>query len=248
MPVKAELEATIAQLGARLQAGIGRLADRKRDSLRAAARALPAPDGLLAMPRQSFDALERRLGQGLGTNITAKRSAWSRAEGRLNPNRLSSLLDRDKTALRRFERDLPRALRHVADRKREALNLRASRLTVSGIERQRRLGVDRLAGLSSRLVRALDLRLADARNTLDQKGRLLKTLSYESVLERGFALVRDENDQPVKRADDVKKGAALTIEFAGRERVGVIATDGAGTSRPKPAPKPKKPPQQGDLF
>ena len=248
VPVKAELEATIAQLGARLQAGIGRLADRKRDSLRAAARALPAPDALLAMPRQSFDALERRLGQGLGTNITAKRSAWSRAEGRLNPNRLASLLDRDKTALRRFERDLPRALRHVADRKREALKLRASRLTVSGIERQRRLGTDQLAGLSSRLVRALDLRLADARNTLDQKGRLLKTLSYESVLERGFALVRDENDQPVKRAEDVKKGAALTIEFAGRERVGVIATDGAGASRPKPAPKPKKPPQQGDLF
>jgi exodeoxyribonuclease VII large subunit len=124
--------------------------------------------------------------------------------------------------------------------------LRASRLTVSGIDRQRRQGADQLQRLSSRLVRALDLRLADARNTLDQKGRLLKTLSYESVLERGFALVRDENDQPVKRAGDVKKGAALTIEFSGRERVGVIATDGAA-AKPKTAAK-KKPPQQGDLF
>ena len=226
VPVKAELEATVAQLGARLKAGIGRLSDRKRESLRAAARALPAPDGLLAMPRQSFDALERRLGQGLGTNVTAKRSAWSRAEGRLNPNRLLALFDR----------------------KREALRLNAARLTISGIDRQRRQDADRLQGFSARLVRALDLRVTDARNTLDQRGRLLKTLSYESVLERGFALVRDENDQPVKRADDVKKGAALTIEFAGRERVGVIATEGSAQAKPKPAAKPKKPPQQGDLF
>jgi exodeoxyribonuclease VII large subunit len=75
----------------------------------------------------------------------------------------------------------------------------------------------------------------------------LKTLSYEAVLERGFALVRDENDQPVKRAGEVKKGAALTIEFAGRERVGVIATDGSAQPKPKPAAT-KKPSQQGDLF
>ncbi len=245
VPVRAELEANIAQLGARLKSGIGRLADRKRDALRAASRALPAPDGLLAMPRQSFDNLERRLAQGLGTNVTAKRSAYALAAGRLNPNRLAALADRDRRSLERFERDLPRALRRVADRKGEALKLRASRLTISGIDRQRRLGSDRLGDLSARLFRALDLRLTDARNTLDQKGRLLKTLSYESVLDRGFALVRDDKDQPVKRASGVKKGATLTIEFAGRERVGVVATEGSGSTPPKPK---KKPPQQGDLF
>ncbi|QKV19263.1 exodeoxyribonuclease VII large subunit [Oricola thermophila] len=248
VPVKAELEASIAQLGARLQAGIGRLADRKRESLRAAARGLPAPDGLLAMPRQSFDALERRLAQGLGTNVTAKRNALQLASGRLSPSRLSALLDRDTRALERFDRDLPRALQLVADRKREALNLRASRLTVSGIERQHRQGADRLQGLDARLGRTIELRISDARNRLDQRERLLRTLSYEAVLDRGFALVRDENDRPVKRAGEVKKGARLTIEFAGRERVGVIAANGTGTARPKPAARPKKPPHQGDLF
>ena len=247
VPVKAELEATVAQLGARLQAGIGRLADRKRDSLRAAARALPAPDGLLAMPRQSFDALERRLGQGLGTNVTAKRSALQLAAGRLSPNRLAALADRDRRALERFERDLPRALRNVADRKRQALKGTAARLSWSGIERQRRQGQERFASVSAQLDRCMGQRLTDARTRLGESSRLLKTLSYEAVLERGFALVRDENDEPVKRAGEVKKGAALTIEFAGRERVGVVATDGAAAARPKPAPK-RKPPQQGDLF
>ncbi len=247
VPVKAELEATVAQLGARLQSGIGRLSDRKRESLRAAARALPAPDGLLAMPRQRFDAAEFRLGQGLKANVTAKRSAYALAAGKLSPNRLAAVLDRDRRSLERFERDLPRALLRVADRKREALNLRASRLSVSGIDRQRRQGADQIRLLSSRLTRALDLTLSDARTMLEQKGRLLKSLSYEAVLERGFALVRDENDRPVKRAAQVKKGALLTIEFAGREKVGAIATDPATPGGSKPAPA-KKPTQQGDLF
>ena len=247
VPVKAELEATVAQLGARLQSGIGRLSDRKREALRAAARALPAPDGLLAMPRQRFDAAEFRLGQGLKANVTAKRSAYALAAGKLSPNRLAAVLDRDRRSLERFERDLPRALLRVADRKREALNLRASRLSVSGIDRQRRQGADQIRLLSSRLTRALDLTLSDARTMLEQKGRLLKSLSYEAVLERGFALVRDENDRPVKRAAQVKKGALLTIEFAGREKVGAIATDPATPGGSKPAPA-KKPTQQGDLF
>ncbi|MCI5078458.1 exodeoxyribonuclease VII large subunit [Oricola sp.] len=245
VPVRAELEAQLAQLGARLQAGIGRLGERKRESLRAASRGLPAPDGLLAMPRQSFDALERRLGQGLGTNVTAKRSAYALAAGRLSPNRLSGLLDRDRRTLDRFDRDLPRALRDVAGRKGETLKAIAMRLSVAGIERQHRQGEEKLKTLSTRLARAIDLQVSDAQNRLEQKARLLKSLSYEAVLERGFALVRDEKGQPVKHAAQVKKGEALSIEFAGRERVNVVATD--GTAKAKPA-KPAKPQRQGDLF
>lgn len=248
VPVRAELEATVAQLSARLKSGTARLADRRRDALRAAARALPQPDALLAMPRQSFDTLERRLAQGLETNVSAKRAKFEIAVGKLSPNRLSTLLQRDSRALERFERDLPRALRHVADRKRETLRLQGARLTPLGIERQCRQGRERLDAIPSRLDRRLEQRIAEARMGLEQKGRLLKSLSYEAVLERGFALVRDAADKPVKRASEVSSGAKLTIEFAGRQRVGVIATEG---DAPKTASRPaqqKKPPQQGDLF
>ncbi|MFZ2100200.1 MAG: exodeoxyribonuclease VII large subunit, partial [Oricola sp.] len=190
---------------------------------------------------------EFRLAQGLKANVMSKRSAYALAAGKLSPNRLSALLDRDRRLLERFERDLPRALRHVADRKREVLKASAARLSVSGIERQQRQGGEQIRLLASRLTRAVDLRLSEARTALDQKGRLLKSLSYEAVLERGFALVRDENDHPVKRAGQVKKGAKLTIEFAGRERIGAIATDAPTPAAPKPAPA-RKPSQQGDLF
>jgi exodeoxyribonuclease VII large subunit len=247
VPVRVELQAQVAQFAARLQSATGRLGERKREALRAASRGLPQPDGLLAMPRQRFDAAEFRLAQGLKANVTAKRNQYAVASGKLNPNRLSVLFERDRRGLDQLSRELPRALRQVSDRKREALKLRAARLTVAGIDRQRQLGSERLSVFSGRLVRALDLRITNARNILEQKGRLLKSLSYEAVLERGFALVRDEEGQAVKRAAEVRRGARLTIEFAGREKVGVVATDGAAPSGAKAATK-KKSTQQGDLF
>ncbi|RWG20379.1 MAG: exodeoxyribonuclease VII large subunit [Mesorhizobium sp.] len=62
VPVKAELEATLANLGARLSACTSRHLDRKRQAVRAAARALPSPDQLLAgLTRRQEQAMARRL-------------------------------------------------------------------------------------------------------------------------------------------------------------------------------------------
>ena len=42
-------------------------------------------------------------------------------------------------------------------------------------------------------------------------GQMLNSLSYKSVLSRGYAIVRDANNQIVSRSD---AGAPATIEFA----------------------------------
>ena len=39
-------------------------------------------------------------------------------------------------------------------------------------------------------------------------------MSYRGVLSRGFALVRDEEQRPLRRASDVKQAQRLEIEFA----------------------------------
>jgi exodeoxyribonuclease VII large subunit len=44
--------------------------------------------------------------------------------------------------------------------------------------------------------------------------QLLRTLSHKSVLERGFALVRDANGHVLRRASMVERPARLDIEFA----------------------------------
>jgi len=84
--------------------------------------------------------------------------------------------------------------------------------------------------LEGRLLSDMLGRLWDRLEGLD---RLLESLSYEQVLARGFALVRDAGGRPLLRAQAVEPGTALNIEFADG-RVDAVA-DGAAPARPKPA-------------
>jgi len=84
--------------------------------------------------------------------------------------------------------------------------------------------------------------------------KLLKAFSYQGVLQRGFALVRDDGGHPLRSASAVARGALLDIEFSDG-RVAATA-DGAGpASAPAGMPVAPKPRArrgggsgQGDLF
>ena len=58
------------------------------------------------------------------------------------------------------------------------------------------------------MTRAYDERLQSRRAQLFSAGQLLGAMSYRGVLSRGFALVRDETQKPLWRAEDVEAGAA----------------------------------------
>ena len=76
---------------------------------------------------------------------------------------------------------------------------------------------------------------------------MLDAVSYRGVLERGFALVRDEAMRPLRRAAEVNAAEPLRIEFAD-EIVAAVAKGGAaapsgasGRAAPDAAPaKPKR--------
>jgi exodeoxyribonuclease VII large subunit len=74
---------------------------------------------------------------------------------------------------------------------------------------------------------------------------LLSTLSYQSVLQRGFALVRDAGGRPVRAASATSASERLELEFRdGRvdaEVLAVHATD-AGKSAAPPQPAQPSPP------
>ena len=57
----------------------------------------------------------------------------------------------------------------------------------------------------------LQNRMAVLGQSVAHLGQMLNSLSYKSVLSRGFAIVRDENNQIISRADG---GVPKTIEFA----------------------------------
>ena len=94
VPVRAELMAQIAALGARQMQSWQRGMGMRRTELLAATRALPAADELLAEPRQRLDTLARRLPRALHANAQLHRTHLTRAAARLTPRLLKLRLAR----------------------------------------------------------------------------------------------------------------------------------------------------------
>ena len=271
VPVKAELEATIASLGARLRGCLSRAQDRKRQALRAAARALPSADQLLALPRRRFDEAGIRLDRAQDAATERRRTRLDRL--RLSPATLSRRIE---LAHRQIERDLDRAgaaLRARLLLRKAELAKAATQLPKCAEAFRRGLRRDlsqagarlRLEPVAQRLASArrgmeTAMRQADtaftARTTasrarFEQAARLVRSLSYQAVLERGFAVVLDEESRLVKRAAELSRGQPVAIRFADGEVTAL--TGGEASPRPKPKatarPEPKSPGGgQGSLF
>lgn len=239
VPVKADLEATVASLSARLKACISRSTERKRDRLRACARALPSADQLLAMPRRHFDEVASRLDRGFGVLVERKRARLKNA--RISPATLRHRLGEARRGLNRIGERLPACTGAYLRQRRYELDRRAARLRLEPIETRARAARERLAGLASRKDRGLDIRQRQLRERLGSTSRVLASLSYTNVLSRGYALVMDAEGQPITRGAAVRPGDRLEIRFADRSVDALAAKSRpseAGAAKRK-APEPK---------
>ena len=250
VPVKAELEAQVAALAARLRNAQTRAFTRRRDELRALARALPTLDSVLALPRQRLDRSAEALGKALSFNTANLRRSFDRQAARIGPSALIAairekrllLADRAGRAKRSADRAIERR-RAVLDRSAAVLSAVPRRLGQSlGRERQR------LTDTARRGETALVRRIERARQGLDAQARMLQSLSYQSVLRRGFVVVRDADRKPVSRMGALSGGQPVSLEFADGE-IGAVTT-GSGpaakaASRSRPADAK---PGQGTLF
>ena len=104
-----------------------------------------------------------------------------------------------------------------------------------------------LVASGARITPAYNRRLIDLGSKLEAAGRMLDSLSYERVLDRGFALVEGADGMPVSKASSLTAGDQLNVRFAdGKAAVEVLGDDGSAmkTSRTPLASKPKKAPQK----
>ncbi len=233
VPVRAELMAEVDDLGRRVRTCLTRCFESWRTELRAAARALPAPDAFLATPRQRLDGLADRLPRALRANAHSHHRAFAHVAGRLSPQILRGRLVREGDRLRTYGERVGRALQVLNHRKRERLagldhRLNASLRAYAGAARHARARVKELSDRAERAIVGFLDRRADHIERMEQ---LLTALSYQGVLARGFALVRNEAGAPLREAAAVRAGMRLDIEFAdGR----VAAVAGTPSAKPKP--------------
>ena len=90
VPVRSELLAGVQGHAGRLAASVHRHLEIRRRELRAAARALPSADDLLAVRRRTFDELAARIGLALAANAQVHRSQFERVGARLSVSGLAT--------------------------------------------------------------------------------------------------------------------------------------------------------------
>ncbi|WP_183429993.1 exodeoxyribonuclease VII large subunit [Mesorhizobium sp. RMAD-H1] len=248
IPVKADLQATIASLTARLSSGMSRYLGQRRQTQRALSRALPSADQLLALPRRRFDEAAARLGRALQANTQKKRASFDGHARQLSPRLLQRRIIERRRHAETMANRLPRCLEAFLRERRSRFSGPAGRLSPEPIRRHAERARHMLVQLERRGDQAVALVLERRKRRSGELERLMRTLSYESVLERGFAVVFDASGNPVKQAASIHSGDALALRFRDGD-VQAVATGGArpeGGSQPKPKAQPKSAKASGD--
>ena len=191
VPKYSELIENVEKFMLRKRTAVRRVLESTRTHLKASARGLPKLQDLVALPRQRFDAVDRRLSRALLANTRVHATRLARVGGRLSP---APILQKHSRC------------------------------------------AERVQVLERRAGRALLNRIAVNRRVLDGKAELLKSLGYQSVLSRGFALIRNEAGQMVRQAASVMAGAVINVEFSDG-RIGATANGPVGPGTEPDDPK-----------
>jgi|KBSMisStaDraftv2_1062788.scaffolds.fasta_scaffold16794_3 exodeoxyribonuclease VII large subunit len=217
-------------------------ADRRAPTPTAAAEmAVPVRAELLS---QTLD-LTRRATNCFLRSVT-RRQAHLAALARVLP-RADQVLAQSRQRLDHASENLGRALLNNLQIHRRAFGGASAILRPSSLLRQISVCSERVAALDERLLRRQRARIFERQTRLDNLTRILESVSYRNVLDRGFALVRSHEGALKRRAVDVVSGEELILTFADES----ISAVGIGpprqplnrSGRPKKAVK-----EQGRLF
>jgi len=198
-------------------------------------------DRRLGLAAQRLLAERRRDLDGLSRGLRGPRELLALARQRLDEG-----ADRLHRALLTFGAEKRNALTAIAARLRPRLVLEA----IEG-------GGRGLRDLDGRMLRAIQGRLNEHRLRLGAQGKLLDSLSFERVLERGYAMVRHRDGGVVMAAAEAGPGSPLAVRFRDGEVAVTVdddVADSPATAKPAPAKAGKKakaksdPGNQGSLF
>jgi exodeoxyribonuclease VII large subunit len=235
VPIFAELAEDLAKLGLRLSIGLRRLVQGAGAHLKAAARGLPRLEDLLSLPRQRFDAAADRLERCFFASLQKRHTRLAQLRGRLPAP--ASLVRLPRQRFEASARRLGRALLanagvHATRHARVAGRMRPAMLQ-GRVSRCR----ERLDALERRAARALGGGITLERRRLTAQSQLLTSLSYQSALRRGFAIVRNAAGTMVRSVAHVGARDRLELELAdGRVPVEALGeeADAAGTTGARP--------------
>ncbi|MEW5728242.1 MAG: exodeoxyribonuclease VII large subunit [Pseudomonadota bacterium] len=229
VPVRAELVATVADCGARLMGAMARGIEERRARVEHLGRALPNPRRVIEDCALRLDDRAERLKNAL-PNLLHRRAA--------EVARLGAALRHPRELIATRGHELAACATRLDHGLKTALAAERARLERDGL---------RLGQLSGRLRPALDRALADHGRQIRSLGQLLDSYSYKKVLERGYAVVRDEAGAVVSAAT-AAPGAHLAVEFKDGTVAVTVGSGGAPPASPRKPGKARDDQRQGSLL
>jgi exodeoxyribonuclease VII large subunit len=190
----------------------------------AAERAVPVRSELLA----ELASLTARRERGL-TRYFDDRKVRLRSAARALP-KPDDILAMARQRLDTASAKLPRSLRSNGQVHALRLTKATAKLSLQPLTQRLNQQDHRLNDQTVRLGRAMNQLISRRRDRLNAETKLFQSLSYKSVLARGFALITDAKGQPLTSVKAALPNQALTIELAdGKLGVRVDKSPGQGS-------------------
>jgi exodeoxyribonuclease VII large subunit len=221
VPVRADMIAELSQLSHRMARAATRQVAEHRLQVEGLGRGLPDPVRLIAEKTQQLDQCADRWAVAQSGYFQRRRDALATLAARLRTPR---------EQIAAMQGALGYTVSHMATAVKAALERSGRRMDAA------------TGGLRPKLLEDLLHRKEIA---LEKCGALLESYSYEHVLKRGFALVRDANDAPLTSAAALSAGMNVALQFHDG-RVG--ATIDGGEEKPRKATAKAAKPTQGSLL
>lgn len=232
VPVRADLTLQLRQSEGRLQGGFERWLRHHRQVVAGLGRALPRPDSLLGQATQRLDDRTERL--TLAVQGLMRDRATRVAHAGLRLRSPAQLIGDAGRRLGTAAGQLAFVLRGLARERATALTRLGGRLDAVPLAERLARQQQELLALDGRLGHGTERRIGVAGDRLSGLAKLLESLSYHGVLERGFALVRGDDGHPVRTAADAGRSERLEIEFHdGRLDVRPVSGSDAPPARSK---------------
>ncbi len=226
VPVRAEIALQLGQHEQRMLHGMQRELQQLGHRVVGLGRGLPDPVSLVGQAWQRLDDLIERLPHSLASRI--ERAGLNLAEVGARLGSPARLLAEAEGRLRPCDEQLRYLFRSLVRERQGELGRLGGRLRLDELGQRLPRHGRAVADLSLRQDQALGRSLRDAGERLRAASAMLSSLSYQGVLARGFALVRDDHGQLVDSAARARTQIGLELEF----HDGRIATRRAGARSP----------------
>ena len=227
VPRRIDLLAQVMENGQRLMNASARIVSAHIERVENLSKRLGDPQRLVEMQNQKLDHLSHKLGSVFERQITQKSNAVGKlSSGLKDPAHMLAQkkhrLDMNEARMRSlFDSRLARA--------RETLSVKAAGLRKPDFIMQKNR--KELQYYETRLVQLKDKIIDPYEKRLREAGRMLESLSHQKVLERGFAVIRDTDNNVITKPDALRAGQGINLEFAGDKRIGAHIDGNLGGSR-----------------